>query len=489
MIEPSSAPALKVTIESGSAERRDFSFTRRFRIGRHPDCEICLKDNVVSRQHAELFFEGGRWWIQDLQSSNGIYIEGQRTEKVPLTGTTRIRLGIYGPSLLLAVEIPAPPEPPAAKPPVAETPSLSHYKEHYFGNIPDETIGEHTMMVRRAYAEVKKKQRWTYISIISFIVILLIMTGAVAFYKHREVVQQRKLAEEIFYTMRALEIDYLKMRMEAEQRRSLEAKKQIDEFKTKKQRLEKSYARYVDTLEVYRKGLSEEERITLRMAHRFGECEINMPDGFAEEVAGFIEKWKSTRRFERMIRRAKKRGYIPTIVKILSEHDLPPQFFYLALQESNLNPEACGPPTRFGIAKGMWQFIPATAEKYGLRTGPMKEKPVVDVLDERHSFSKSTRAAARYLRDIYTTDAQASGLLVMASYNWGEDRVIKLIQSMPSNPRERNFWQLISKYRRRIPDETYDYVFSIFAAAVIGENPRLFGFDLDNPLATAEGSS
>jgi hypothetical protein len=53
---------------------------------------------------------------------------------------------------------------------------------------------------------------------------------------------------------------------------------------------------------------------------------------------------------------------------------------------------------------------------------------------------------------------------------------------MPENPRQRNFWELIK--RHKIPDETYNYVYYIFAAAVIGENPQLFGFDFDNPLAT-----
>ncbi|MEP6592752.1 MAG: forkhead-associated protein, partial [Acidobacteriota bacterium] len=53
---------------------------------------------------------------------------------------------------------------------------------------------------------------------------------------------------------------------------------------------------------------------------------------------------------------------------------------------------------------------------------------------------------------------------------------------MPPNPRERNFWQLLAHYRSDVPPETYDYVFNIVSAAVIGENPRLFGIDLDNPL-------
>jgi hypothetical protein len=53
---------------------------------------------------------------------------------------------------------------------------------------------------------------------------------------------------------------------------------------------------------------------------------------------------------------------------------------------------------------------------------------------------------------------------------------------MPKNPRERNFWKLLEQYKDKIPQETYDYVFYIVSASVIGENPRLFGMDVDNPL-------
>ena len=58
---------------------------------------------------------------------------------------------------------------------------------------------------------------------------------------------------------------------------------------------------------------------------------------------------------------------------------------------------------------------------------------------------------------------------------------------MPENPRQRNFWNLLA--RHTLPDETYNYVFYIVSAAVIGENPRLFGFDFDNPLGTASPDS
>jgi len=475
------APTLKVTIESGLAATTDFAFTDRFRIGRHPSCDVQLNNKEVSRYHVDVFIEDGHWWIKDLQSGNGVFIEDRKIDKFPLSGVTRIRLGITGPSLIFELEIPVPPAPPTS-----DFRTLSDYKKHYFDQTANDTIGDHTMMVRRAYAEVKKKQRWMYVSIIAVIAGLFILTGGYAVYKHRQVRQQRKLAADIFYDMKTLEIELAKSIKDAEQRRTVESKKQIKAFRSKQQQLERNYDRFVDTLNVYRKGLSQEERIILKMARQFGECEVNMPQGFVKEVMKYIEKWKSTQRYEQAIKRAMSRGYIPKIVQTLSEHDLPPQFFYLALQESNLNPNACGPETRLGIAKGMWQFIPSTADVYNLKTGPLVFEPILDPDDERHDFRKSTLAAARYLRDIYTTDAQASGLLVMASYNWGEDRIIDLIQSMPENPRERNFWQFISQFRDKIPAETYDYVFSIFSAAVIGENPRLFGYNFDNPLASAK---
>lgn len=498
---------LRITLSDGTI----FNFTQGFTIGRHSDCDIRIQDEVVSRHHADVFWENGDWWIQDRQSANGVVIDGQRIQRAALFGTGRIQLGAGGATLFYNVESPAPAQPvyqpPSVQPPLQpsmqtpvssqvettaippssdHSPSLDHYKDHYFGKTPDGTAGDHTMMVRQAFAEVQQKQRLTYGIIIGFVLVLLIAAGSVAWYKHNQILEQRQLAAEVFYTMRALEIDLIKLRVEAAKRESLEAKKQIDAVKDQKKKLEQNYDRYVDSLDVYSKGLSDKEKLIMRMAHRFGECEINMPDGFVEEVSTFIEKWQSSKRLSRVIRRAKRNGYIPKILDALSQEELPPQFFYLAVQESNLDHRAVGPPTRFGIAKGMWQFIPSTAKQYGLRVGPLKDEAEVDLLDERHNFAKSTRAAASYLRDIYTTDAQASGLLVMASYNWGERRVIKLIKTMPENPRERNFWQLITTYRQKVPDETYDYVFSIFTAAVIGENPRLFGFDFDNPLVSPD---
>jgi len=262
-----------------------------------------------------------------------------------------------------------------------------------------------------------------------------------------------------------------------------QAQDEIRKYRQRRGQLQENYNRFVTTLNIYNGRLSEKDRLILRGARIFGESELSMPPGFADEVSGYIARWQSSGRFARAIRLAEQKGYNESIGREFLRHDLPPQFFYLALQESDFDRYNSGPMTRKGIAKGMWQFIPETALKYGLKIGPLVDFGRPDPGDERDDFELATGAAARYIKDLYSTDAQASGLLVMACYNWGDDRVLPLVRGMPQNPRERNFWQLLKNYRERIPKETYDYVFYIVSAAVIGEDPRLFGFDFDNPLA------
>jgi hypothetical protein len=70
-------------------------------------------------------------------------------------------------------------------------------------------------------------------------------------------------------------------------------------------------------------------------------------------VLKYIEKWKTTPRLKRAILRARENGYTAKIAETLLAYDLPPQYFYLALQESDFNLKACGPETKWGIAKGM----------------------------------------------------------------------------------------------------------------------------------------
>ena len=288
-------------------------------------------------------------------------------------------------------------------------------------------------------------------------------------------------AESLFYEMKAQDVIIARIQDELMRTGSTVSPENLKALQDRRRQLEQVYDELVSSS--YGRGVSQQERLILRVTRLLGESDAAAPRDYVNEVNRYIDRWRSASRFEQAVKRAQDNGYAKTIAAAFIAQQLPPQYFYLAMQESSFVPTAVGPPTRFGIAKGMWQIIPEIATRYGLRTGPFAQDARVDPQDERMDWEKSTHAAARYIKDIYSTEAQASGLLVMASYNWGNDQVINRLKKMPLNPRERNFWTLLAQHPGDVPPQIYEYVFFIVSAAVIGENPRLFGFEFDNPLA------
>lgn len=475
--QPKPAPAVVLKVKQGLAQERVVRFTRTFLIGRHRENDLELRDTCVSRNHAEVRFDGERWWVKDLGSANGTYLDGLRIENVPLSEKAELELGKGGPVLTLEVERPREiEESPTEKVFFSETQII----QHYFNKSGSEGVGAQTMMFKRAFERAHKKRSRKYLVILGIALFFLGTAGGVILYQKSKLHKLRQTAVDIFYTMKLLELQIARL----EEVVLLKGNKdQVRDLLLKKKDLkemERSYDSFVKELGLYKK-MSEEERIMVHMARLLGECEVNVPDGFVKEVRGYVKKWKSSDRLKEALSRAKSKHYVPIIIGALAENNLPPHFFYLALQESGFIAEAIGPKTKYGHAKGIWQFIPNTAKHYDLKIGPLYKDPVYDPHDERFHFEKATKAAARYLKDINNTEAQASGLLVMAAYNWGETRIRDIIKKMPENPRERNFWCLLTK--ENIPQETYDYVFYIFSAAVICENPQLFGFDFDRPLS------
>jgi pSer/pThr/pTyr-binding forkhead associated (FHA) protein len=456
-------------------------FTGAFYVGRERGCDVELPDPQVSRRHAEVSDASGQWTIRDLQSSNGLFVDGRRVEVVPIGSGVTVAFGNDGPRVRI--------EPEGAQPAAEEggtsvdDESLDSYAQRYFDAGDDESAGSRTVMIRKAYQKLQQRQKRTQRLTIGAIALLAILAAGYAYQAHRVLSRQTRQAEDIFYGMKRQDMLFAELEQKLAQVGSAPGQQQVAAYLADRQRMLNDYDRYVAGL--YDRKLNDKERLILRVTRLFGECDAAAPPEYVGEVMHYINRWQSTGRFMNALKRAQDAGYARTIAAAFMAQGLPPQYFYLAMQESSFNPQAIGPPTRWGIAKGMWQFIPETGQRYGLRPGPMVSQGSVDQFDDRFNWEKATPAAARYIKDIYSTDAQASGLLVMASYNWGEFRVIDLLKQMPADPRQRNFWKLLSQYRQRLPGQTYDYVFSIVSAAVIGENPRLFGFPVDNPLAFA----
>ena len=473
-------PPILTKIMKGEGWEGEKRFTENFLIGRHSDCDLQIQDSRVSRVHARVFFEGNRWRVKDMESANGTYLGGVRIQEALLPQEAELELGKGGPVISLVWEVIETPKIDVEK--KNKPPSVTQIMDHYFGGRSSGKMGERTLMFRRAFERAHRKRSRKYWISMGVGLLLLIGAGGVILHQKNKLEQMRDIAVNMFYSMKSLELQIAQMeevllaKAEPHQVRSLLAKREQLIV------MEKDYDHFVRESGFYRK-VREEDRIILRMARLFGECDVNIPEGFAKEVWKYIHKWQRTDRLKKAVHRATTEGYTPKITKVMMEHNLTPQFFYLALQESDFEARAVGPLTKFGHAKGIWQFIPLTAQNYGLKIGPLYREGRYDPKDERFHFEKATEAAAKYIGDIKNNLAQASGLLVMASYNWNETRIREILRQMPENPRERNFWRLLE--RETIPRETYDYVFYIFSAAVICQNPPLFGFDFDGPILAA----
>ncbi|MBM4178958.1 MAG: LysM peptidoglycan-binding domain-containing protein [Ignavibacteria bacterium] len=146
--------------------------------------------------------------------------------------------------------------------------------------------------------------------------------------------------------------------------------------------------------------------------------------------------------------------------RIAKEEKMPDEIVHLAMMESALNPNA------FSRAKavGMWQFMKATGEEYSLSAGYW--------MDERRDPEKATRAAMRFLRDLYND--LGDWHLALAAYNCGAGGVRRAIRK--SGIEKPNFWQI----REHLPKETRDYVPLYIATTIITMKRDKFGFGDDS---------
>ena len=63
--------------------------------GRHPDSAVFLDDVTVSRQHAEIRWLDGEYWIVDVGSLNGTSVNGVQVASLPLTSGDEIQIGKF----------------------------------------------------------------------------------------------------------------------------------------------------------------------------------------------------------------------------------------------------------------------------------------------------------------------------------------------------------------------------------------------------------
>src|SRR6185369_48279 len=185
----------------------------------------------------------------------------------------------------------------------------------------------------------------------------------------------------------------------------------------------------------------------------------DLPIEINDRVLGFLDYYQNGRGHSTIELGLERVGqYQSMIEKILKEEGVPLDLIYLCQAESAFQPRALSR----AAAKGMWQFISSRGKEYGLRQTWW--------IDERSDPEKSTRAAARHLKDLY--QEFGDWYLAMAAYNSGPFRVQRALDKTGAD----NFWTLAEK--RALPKETINYVPNILALTIIGKNPEKYGFSI-----------
>jgi hypothetical protein len=480
--------------------RDDLAFDRTFVAGAEAACDVRLAGPAVAGRHVEIAWDGVLWWIRSLDLKAGITVDGLPVSVRPLRDRAVVRLGAEGPELHLevvsgaraargeAAATPVPAAAPASRvqasrsparpaaPPAAPATETQLLKRFMRPMAPGQKAGPETAMFLKAVARASEgstRRSRVAIAVAAVALVAVLAAGAVIMVQQRRAAAVEASAEALFYTARSLQLDIGRLSdaalKDGDPRRAAE----LAAARVRFGKMERDYDAFVRDLGVYTRAPPDEQAIRT-LARRLGECDLNVPGSFIEEVRRYVERWRAGNRLQGFLEKAHRKGFAPGIVRTLEANGLPPQLVYLPMQESGYEERAVGPATRSGYAKGLWQFVPATAHHFGLRVGPRFEAPEFDPQDERFDWQKATGAAARYLHELHQLEAQGSTILAMASYNWGEDSVKKLVASTPATPSERNFWRLLQ--RREVPRETYDYVLSIFSAALMCEYPEVFHF-------------
>ncbi len=144
--------------------------------------------------------------------------------------------------------------------------------------------------------------------------------------------------------------------------------------------------------------------------------------------------------------------FIPDLIKIINVKGIPEVFLFMAMAESNFAAHARSSKQAVGI----WQFMPATAKKYGLR--------IDKFVDERKDPYKATNAAIKYLK--YLHRIFGKWYLAALAYNAGEGTLLKAIERAGTD----DLMVLIDPKKRYLPKESREYLYKIVMLALMAND-------------------
>ena len=439
------------------------------RVGRAPDNDAVIDGPeavMVSQYHCEILREGEGFRVRDCKSTNGTWIDGERVDDGAISPSTLVRLGQQGPEFAVVLGDAAP-EPlertieihaTEATEKVSGTGTVEEMlsaavrsaRRMRARGIADQTMTIMRDVVQRALRDSHRRQRAVRYGLVFA---LLAVSGGGIWWTTKLNREKRAIDAHI----RDLEAQLQKASQGADTERLIS---RLSDYQEQAELLQHNL---LYRIEPHDEGdfVSRELRSVMR---EFGAEAYSIPPDFVQRVNDYITKDCGTERPRIAQALHDSADRLQTIRRILDAEQMPEDLAYIPIVESALSDEA----ESAAGALGPWQLTAPTAREYGLR--------VDDQADERKDLVKSTEASCRYLKYlILDFGAGSSVMLALAAYNGGAAKVKQAVTHTVRNPiQQRNFWYL---YRvRALPLETSEYVPKVFAAILIGRDPRHFGF-------------
>jgi pSer/pThr/pTyr-binding forkhead associated (FHA) protein len=472
MLEPLSESTIHAWLlcRSGSCAGVRFPLRARpLRIGRAADNDVVVDGPdaaTVSSYHCEIETDGAGFRVRDRNSTNGTWVEGERVTEGPLAPAAVLRLGQQGPEFALVLQAPEAElldrtleisAATVAKPGGATSTHEERLAAavHHARWMRGQGVGGETMTImRNVLDEVLRHTYRRHRTMGMALLAALLVVSGFAIWKTVALDHEKRAIDRRIQEMEAA-LQNAKGGAETEHLIS-----RLDDYEEQAESLRRSF--------LYRIGPHDEGDFVTRELREvmatFGAEVYSIPPDFVDRVKHYIDQDTGPDRPNVEHALVERANAMKTIRRILEEEQMPPDLAYIPIVESALSRSS---ESEAG-AVGPWQLTAPTARAYGLR---------VDAeTDERKELVKATRASCRYLKDlILDFGAGSSVMLALAAYNSGGSKVKQAVSRAVQDPiQQRNFWYL---YRiRALPLETREFVPKVFAAILIGRNPRHFGF-------------
>jgi pSer/pThr/pTyr-binding forkhead associated (FHA) protein len=435
----------------------------RLTFGRTSDADVVIDDSSLSRVHASVNREGDRVWIIDEGSTNGSSVNGK---PVPLEGTP-----------------------------------LNDGDEIYIGNttivVSFNLNGQSGLTPETPGVPIAPTSKTLPMPLIAGVGVIVIFCAVLVIgLAYRSIGGDEKITVKKYSTANDTDSTLSTSPNSAQNSAQPNSTSPPSESETTTDSTADSSA--VPTRQ-YAAMTAEEQRQFIAAEAQHVARMIGNREGYAftPEVVSKIKVWVDA--YARRLRSPKPAGgcnmrhdlntllnrartYAPVVVKSFNEKGLAPQVgIYLAMIEAEYCPclsSGTGP-------KGFFQFASSTARRYGVRDVShwTDRRP-----DDRCKIDIMAPVAAQYMKDLIAMfgTGPLSVPLAVASYNSGEGGLNQNLMTALNSTRtsanpERSFWTMVA-HEEQLSDqfqrENIKYVPHFFAAAIVGENPRVFGVDI-----------